>query len=146
MNVFLGCDHAGFDGKTTLKKWLEKNHSVTDLGPFNDDRCNYPDYAKAVCQKVVNQSDSIGILICGSGIGMSMAANRYKGIRAALCRSSEDALLSRQHNNANVLCLGARINSSEELQNICQSFFDGKFEGGRHTDRINLFTDLGEKL
>jgi ribose 5-phosphate isomerase B len=145
MKLAIGCDHAAFEAKETLKTYLESlGHEVQDLGTHSADRCNYPDYASAVAKSVANSSDVKGILVCGSGIGVSMVANRYKGIRAALCHTKEAALLSRQHNDSNVLCLGARLNSKEELEEITKTWLEGQFEEGRHSERIALFDQLGE--
>ena len=117
MELVIGCDHAAFKEKAKLIENLGRAHQITDVGTTSSSRVDYPLFAKKVCELVKN-SEKKGILICGSGIGMSMAANRYKGIRAALCRSQEDAHLSRAHNDSNVLCLGARINSVKEMEEI----------------------------
>lgn len=140
----MACDHAAFEGKEGLKKHLSTNYEVVDLGTDSPERCDYPDYA-AKLAKAVQEDPRPGILLCGSGIGISMAANRYKGIRAALCRTPNEAELSRQHNNANVLCLGARINSPEELIAITEAWFKAEFEEGRHTGRVAKFNELGEQ-
>lgn len=142
--IYMACDHAAFEGKEGLKKYLSENYEVIDLGTDGPDRCDYPDYA-AKLAKAVQEEPQLGILLCGSGIGISMAANRYKGIRAALCRTPNEAELSRQHNDANVLCLGARINSAEELIAITDAWFGASFEEGRHTGRVAKFNELGEK-
>lgn len=124
--------------------WLrELGHEIVDIGPETPESTDYPLYAQRVVKEVV-ESNGFGILLCGSGIGVSMVANRYKNIRAALCRTPKEAMLSRQHNNANVLCLGARIQSFEELQQIVRSWIDSDFEGGRHQRRVDLFNSLGE--
>ncbi|MBT3586767.1 MAG: ribose 5-phosphate isomerase B [Halobacteriovoraceae bacterium] len=144
MKLYLGCDHAAFEAKESLKKFLmEEGHQVEDLGAPSLERCNYPDYAAAVAKKVQETGEK-GILLCGSGIGVSMVANRFKKIRAALCRTTVDAELSRQHNDANVLCVGARINSETEIQEITKAWFGASFEEGRHSDRIALFNNWGE--
>ena len=145
MKICIGCDHAAFEEKEAIKAYLSKNYLVEDVGTYSADRCNYPDFGFAVVKKVLKE-DYLGILICGSGIGVSMVANRFKGIRAALCRSPKEAELSRQHNNANILCLGGRINSVEELKKTVDSFLTSKFEGGRHSERLALFEDLGERI
>lgn len=142
--VYMACDHAAFEGKEALKKYLSENYEIIDLGTDSPDRCDYPDYAKKLAA-AVQEDPQPGILLCGSGIGISMAANRYKGIKAALCRTPNEAELSRQHNDANVLCLGARINSVEELIAITDAWFGASFEEGRHTGRVAKFVDLGEK-
>jgi ribose 5-phosphate isomerase B len=147
MSIYIGCDHAAFEEKEALKNYLlSKKNDVIDCGTFSNERCNYPDFATAVAKKVVSESESFGILICGSGIGVSMVANRYKKVRAALCRSEEDASLSKQHNNANVLCLGARVNTLDELKKITETWLSAEFENGRHQDRVNLFNDIGASL
>ncbi|MBT3980073.1 MAG: ribose 5-phosphate isomerase B [Bacteriovoracaceae bacterium] len=146
-NLAIASDHAAFLEKSKLIDYLSQNYpqiSVTDLGPDTEARCNYPDFARAVSKSVSESENTWGILLCGSGIGMSMAANRYKNIRAVLCRTTEEAALSRAHNNSNILCLGARISSFETLCEITQSWLSAEFEGGRHTDRVALFNSLGE--
>jgi ribose 5-phosphate isomerase B len=144
MKIVLGADHAAYEMKEVLKDFLVlKNYEVIDVGTHSADRVDYPDYAKKVCHEVLSKKIP-GILICGSGIGVSMAANRFKGIRAALCRSPLDAEMSRKHNNSNVLCLGARFNSETELKEIINEWFAHEFEGGRHTDRLNKFENTGE--
>lgn len=145
MKIVIGSDHAGFNEKEELKNYLLNRFDVEDVGPASDERCNYPDYASAVVKKVIKDK-VMGILICGSGIGVSMVANRYKGIRAALCRSPKEAQLSREHNDANILCLGARINSLDQLKDIADSWLKASFEGGRHSERIALFDNLGEDI
>lgn len=144
MKIVLGCDHAAYEMKEVVKDFLRsQNNEIIDVGTFSIDRVDYPDYAQKVCHEVITQKIP-GILICGSGIGVSMAANRYKGIRAALCRSVHDAEMSRKHNNANVLCLGARFNSEEEIKAIITSWFQYEFEGGRHSERLAKFENNGE--
>lgn len=147
MKIFIGSDHAAFEEKRMLKEFLiEAGHEVHDCGPDTDERCNYPDYATKVSLAVREAGEEArGILLCGSGIGVSMVANRYAGIRAALCRSKEDALLSRGHNNANILCVGARISSMETIKEMTSSWLEAKFEEGRHAERVALFNNLGEK-
>lgn len=142
--VILAADHAAFDAKEKLKNYLiHKKFEVIDVGVYNADRADYPEYVKKAVFEI-KKYHAYGILLCGSGIGVSMAANKYKGIRAALCRSPLDAEYARKHNNANVLCLGARFNSAEEIIKIADSFFHHPFEAGRHLDRIQMFQDLGE--
>src|SRR5690606_1707131 len=114
------------------------------VGTHTDARCDYPDFAQAGVKEVLSRQ-CLGIFICGSGIGISMAANRFAGIRAALCRSVKEAELSKQHNNANVLCLGARINSEEEIRAISEAWLSATFEGGRHSDRVAKFDQWGTK-
>lgn len=147
MKLYMGSDHAAFEEKEALKSYLvELGHEVVDHGPENAERCDYPDYASKVAKSVANDSDSRGVLLCGSGIGVSMVANRYKYIRAALVRSGEDAILSRAHNDANVVCLGARITPIEDIKSITKVWLDSPFEGGRHSGRIAKFNELGEEV
>lgn len=144
MKIALGSDHAAYEMKETVKRLLQsQNFDVIDVGTHSADRADYPDYAKKLCHEVLKENIQ-GILLCGSGIGVSMVANRFAGIRAALCRSTYDAEMARKHNDANVLCLGARVNTEEEIKNIIASWFANSFEGGRHADRLKKFSDLGE--
>ncbi len=142
--IAIGSDHAAYEMKETVKRLLlSQNFDVIDVGTHSVERADYPDYAKKLSHEVVTQNIQ-GILLCGSGIGVSIVANRFKGIRAALCRTPEDAEMSRKHNDANVLCLGARFNTEEEIKSILTAWFENSFEGGRHADRLNKFSDLGE--
>lgn len=144
MKIVIGSDHAAFLMKEFVKELLQsQKFEVIDVGTTSLDRCDYPDFASALVKVAIEQNLS-GILLCGSGIGVSIVANRYKGIRAALCRSPEDAKLARQHNDANVLCLGARSNNQDEIKSIIESWLQNKFEGGRHSDRLFKFQNLGE--
>jgi ribose 5-phosphate isomerase B len=146
MKIVIGCDHAAFEMKELVKEFLHSlNYEVIDVGTHSLDRCDYPDFARLGAIEVLKNKCE-GILLCGSGIGISMAANRYKGIRAALCRSITDSEMAKKHNNANVLCLGARTNSLEEIKEIINSWFKNSFEEGRHTDRVAKFNLLGESL
>ena len=145
MKITIGCDHAAYEEKTQLKSFLEElGHEDEDLGPFSADRVNYPDFATKVAKKVSVQK-GVGILLCGSGIGVSMVANRYAGIRAALIRTEEEAKLSRQHNDANILCMGARLLDMDTMKSLAKIWLETEFEGGRHSERIALFDELGEK-
>jgi len=131
-------DHAGYDMKAMLIEYLEsKGHEVIDFGPFSTDSVDYPDFAKKLTQSVVDGETQFGIGICGTGIGMNIACNKQKGIRAALCSDSLSASLTRQHNNANVLNLGARIIGEEIAKDIVDKFLDSEFEAGRHQNRID---------
>jgi ribose 5-phosphate isomerase B len=141
--IVIGSDHAAFDMKEFVYELLlSLKIEVIDVGTKSADRCDYPDYARALV-KVALHEKIPGILLCGSGIGVSIVANRFKGIRAALCRTASDAEMARKHNDANVLCLGARNNTEEEIKAIIESFLKNEFEGGRHLDRLNKFQDLG---
>lgn len=139
--IAIASDHAGFDLKETLKQDIVKlGYEVVDLGPANTQSVDYPDYATKVADWLKNQPLGMGVLICGSGIGMSMAANRHKHVRAALVHTGMEAKLSRQHNNANVLCMGARIIGSDIARDCLEQFVTTKFEGGRHEARVAKFS------
>ncbi|MFR8927334.1 ribose 5-phosphate isomerase B [Peptoniphilus senegalensis] len=138
MKIAIGSDHAGFYLKKDLIKYLEeKNIEVKDMGPFDDNRVDYPDYGHAVGHEVVDNKMDFGIVICGSGIGISISANKVKGIRAALCSESYSARLARRHNDANVLAMGARLIGHDMALEIVDAFLNEKFEGGRHINRVN---------
>jgi ribose 5-phosphate isomerase B len=138
MKLAIGCDHAGFELKEELKKYLEKNgHLLSDKGTYSLDSVDYPDFAHSVSNAVEENEVDFGLLICGSGNGISMAANKHAGIRAALCWKAEIATLARQHNNANILSLPARFISITEAKDILEAFLSTKFEGGRHANRVN---------
>ena len=137
----IASDHAGFE----LKEFLKKNVSDVqwvDEGPATADRTDYPDYAEKVGHKVASHEVKRGVLVCGSGIGMCIAANKISGIRAAVVESEATALLARQHNDANILCLGSRILTPEYAKSILRAWLDAKFENGRHADRIQKITAL----
>ena len=135
--IFISSDHAGFNLKEQIKKKFKNKYSFQDLGTNNSKvSVNYPDYAHMLCKKVANNSKNIGILVCGSGMGMSMAANRHKKIRAALCYSIKSAKLSRLHNNANIITLGSRLTKKNIAFKCIEVFMNTKFEGGRHKKRI----------
>ena len=137
MKIAIGCDHAAFDEKNNLITHLEnKNFLVKDFGCFSNDSVDYPDYARLVAKEIQKNNYDFGILICGSGIGISIAANRHRGIRAALCTSEFHAEMSRKHNDANIIALGARITPIDEMFSIISKFLDTEFEGGRHQNRI----------
>lgn len=140
MHIVIGSDHAGFALKSLLVPYLlELNYTVKDIGPETGRQsCDYPDFAKQVCDEVL-ASGGLGLLICGTGIGMSMAANRVKGIRAALCGTEFQARYSRMHNDANVLCIGARVVGDSLAKAILDDFLKTEFEGGRHLARIQKF-------
>lgn len=143
MKVAIASDHAGFDQKPELVEYLKsKGYEVDDLGPDSDARVDYPDFAEKVAKAVAAGTDDYGILICGTGIGMSMAANKVNGIRAAAVTMPKFAELSRQHNNANVLCLSARFVSAEINKECIDVFLNTDFEGGRHTGRVEKIMAL----
>ena len=135
--IATGADHGGYKMKKELIKHLKKNKfSVLDFGPSTNDPVDYPDYAKMVVTAILKGDADMGILICGSGVGMSIAANRFKGIRAALCNDKLTAELSRQHNDANVLVLGGRLMKLTTAKQCVNKFFSTNFESGRHKRRI----------
>jgi ribose 5-phosphate isomerase B len=141
--IFLASDHAAFNEKKQLIDYLHDRFEVEDVGTHNSDSTHYPEWAKKLVEKV-RQEKAVGILLCGSGIGVCMVANRYKGIRAALCRDEDDAKMSRLHNDANVLCLSGRKTPLDMLKNITDIFLTTSFEGGRHQARIDQFNQIGE--
>lgn len=135
--ILIASDHAGFELKKELVKYLEsQKYKVFDCGPDNNDSVDYPDFANKLCGYLKLNKAKQGILICGSGIGMSISANRHDNVRAALCLTVEMAQLARQHNDANVLVLGSRLIKTEEAKEILNMFLKTKFEGGRHKRRI----------
>ena len=136
--VCIASDHAGFDLKEVIKNHLiNKNISIFDLGPFNDQSVDYPDYAKKLANRIKLKKSDVGILVCGSGTGMAISANKIKTIRAAVCYNLKSTRLCRQHNNANILALGSRINKKKLSLKLVEVFLKTKFEGGRHLKRIN---------
>ena len=135
--IFISSDHAGFRLKEHVKQYLDtKKINYYDLGPSNDTRVDYPDYAHKVAKKVKTNKNYVGILVCGSGMGMNIAANRHKNIRAAQCFNSKSAKLSRLHNDANIITLGSRILPKNIALKCVSIFLSTKFEGGRHLKRI----------
>jgi len=136
--IFISSDHAGYNLKEQIKKKFKNKYSFQDLGTNNSKiSVNYPDYAHNLCKKVSNNSKNVGILVCGSGMGMSMAANRHKKIRAAMCYSVKNTKLSRLHNNANIITLGSRLTKKNIALKCVDAFINTKFEGGRHKKRVN---------
>ena len=137
MTFYIGTDHAGIELKDwTVELLKSKGYEVVDFGPFSKDRVDYPDYAHKVANAVLENEGSQGILICGSGIGMSMAANRHSGIRAALCHDAYTAMVAREHNDANILCFGERIVGKGVAESIIDAWLANGFEGGRHVQRV----------
>ena len=136
--ICISSDHAGFNVKDLIKDVLIKSKiPIIDLGPFSDKSVDYPDYAKKVSKRVIRKKSDIGILVCGSGTGMAISANKIKGIRAAVGYNIKSTQLSRRHNNANILCLGSRLTKRKDIIKILSIFLNTKFEGGRHKRRIN---------
>ncbi len=141
--VFIASDHGGFALKGAVAARLgELGHDVQDLGPDSAASVDYPSFAAALCRRVLAEPGSLGVLICGTGLGMSMAANRFPGIRAALCHNEFSARMARQHNDANVLCLGERVLGLGMALGIVDAFFAAEFEGARHKRRIDLIEEL----
>ena len=135
--ICISSDHAGFEIKEFIKEFLIKsNTSIIDLGPFINKSVDYPEYAKKVSRRVSKRKSDIGILVCGSGTGMAISANKTKGIRAAVGYNIKSTQLSRQHNNANIICLGSRLTKKNNIKKIVSIFLKTKFEGGRHKRRI----------
>ena len=148
MKIALGADHGGFQLKETIKEWLmEKGYEVSDKGTYDEQSCDYPDYAKAVALEIAGGNADRGVLVCGTGIGMSISANKVKGIRAAVCGDTFSARMSRLHNDANVLALGQRVTGAGLALDILELWLNTSFEGGRHKTRVDkimqIETDCG---
>jgi len=137
MNISIGNDHAGVDYKNYIIENINDKHNIKNHGTDAESSVDYPDFAHPVSSDVQNQISDLGILICGSGNGVAMTANKYKNVRAALCWNEELAVLAKQHNNANIVCIPARFISKEEALQIVKSFIQTGFEGGRHERRVN---------
>lgn len=145
MRLAIGSDHAGFDLKEILKGWLvEQGHEVLDLGCHSTERADYPTHAMAVAKAVASQQVEFGVLVCGSGIGVSIAANRIPRVRAALVSEPLSARLCREHNDANVVCMGARLIGRDMAIEILRNFLSTPFAGGRHQARIDMLEDTFE--
>lgn len=146
MTVVLGADHAGLPLKNALKTMLEdEGYKTVDVGTYTSDSCDYPVYAEKTCKALLDGEGSLAILCCGTGIGMSMAANKIKGIRAACCSDIFSAKFTRLHNDANVLCLGARVLGEGLAWELAKVFVETGFEGGKHARRIGLIAGLEER-
>ena len=143
--IVIACDHAGNEAKDAVIKYLrEKGYEVTDFGCDGTASVNYPDYAHLVCEAIQKKEAPLGILICGTGIGMSMAANKHKGIRAALCENEFSAEMTRRHNDANVICMGAGVSSVEKIIALTDVFVNTPYEGGRHDIRVAMLNALDD--
>ncbi len=146
MRVHLGSDHAGFEMKEALKPYFERRGiELTDVGPDSDESVDYPEFAEKVARGVADGDADLGVLICGSGIGMAIAANKVPGVRAATVTEPELAKMSRQHNDANVIALGGRYIPRQTAEDILDAFFDTEFEGGRHQRRVDEIADLEQR-
>jgi len=138
--IVIGCDHAAYELKEKLKAYLLlRGESVEDIGPHSAESVDYPDYGKRVAELVSTGRYSRGILLCGTGLGMSMVANRFPGVRAALCHDLFGATMSRRHNDANILVLGGRVTGDTLAEEIVKVWLETPFEGGRHQNRLDLF-------
>ncbi len=146
-SIYIGADSAGYLLKEEIAAYLRaKNYEVFDMGTDSTDSCHYPVFASKVCDAVkADRDDAFGILVCGTGIGMSMCANKYNGIRAALCSDTFSAKMTRRHNDANVLCLGARVIGTYLALDIIDTFLSNDFEGGRHKIRVDMMQEIEEK-
>ena len=143
MKISIASDHAAYNEKKEIISYLNhKGISVLDLGTKSEDSVDYPIFGQSVAQSVLKKESDRGIVICGTGIGISIAANRYKGIRATLCNTPEHAEMARKHNNSNVLALGARTTDLNQLKNIVDMWLVTEFEGGRHQSRIDLIDNI----
>src|ERR1700761_4341678 len=136
LKIAIGADHAGFDYKQAIAKWLNDDQ-LKDFGPYSPDSVDYPDFAHPVANAVENGEFDFGILVCGSANGVAITANKHQGIRAAICWNTELATLARSHNNANIVCIPARFISLDEAKSIVKTFLSTGFEGGRHANRVN---------
>ena len=144
MKIVIGCDHAATELKETVKNHIQKlGHEVCDVGTYTADSCHYPIYAHAAFEKIQNGECELGILICGTGIGMSMAANKHKGIRAACCSDTFSARLTREHNDANMLCFGARVVGEGLALDLVNAFLSAEYlNNGNHVTRVAMLTDI----
>ena len=141
--ITIGSDHAGYELKLKVIEHLkERGIEAIDVGTYSTDSCDYPDFAHAVCKNVQDGVTELGILVCGTGIGMSMAANKHKGIRAAACSDTFSARLTRMHNDANVLCFGERVVGMGLACDLVDNFIDAEFEGGKHARRVDMITAI----
>ncbi len=147
MRIAIGCDHAAYAEKEEIKAYLEsKGIEVVDKGCYSPDRANYPQYAAAVARAVTQGEVERGVLICGTGIGMSIVANKFKGIRATLCHNAFTAQACREHNDSNVLCMGARVLDIAQMKEIVDIWLTTEFGGGRHAERLAMITELENEL
>ena len=141
--IALGCDHAGFELKEAIRKYLEeKNIEHKDYGTYSEDSVNYPEFADKVAHAVADGKAEKGILCCGTGIGISIAANKVKGIRASVCTDEFCTEMTRRHNDANILCLGGRVIDSDKAVKLAEIFLNTGFDGGKHLTRVNQITDI----
>lgn len=145
MRIAIGSDHAGFHLKNALRDWLaNEGHEVEDVGTFSAERADYPVFGAAAAAKVGNGDADFGVVVCGSGQGICMAANKVAGVRAGIIRNEEDAQMTRLHNDANVACFGERVTSEADAINALRVFLSTEFEGGRHQNRVDLLGELDQ--
>ena len=138
--ILIGSDHGGYNLKNTLIEYLkEKNFEVVDVGTYSKDSCDYPVIAKKLCSEITLGTAKNGILVCGSGVGMSIVANKQKGIRAVVCSDTYSAKMSKRHNNTNILCLGERVVGADLAKDILDSWLSAEFEGERHLKRVEMY-------
>lgn len=143
MKIAIGSDHVGLELKPEIISYLkELGHEIEDFGPFTDERTDYPVYGKSVAEKVADGTFDNGILICGTGVGISISANKIKGIRAVVCSEPYSAQLSKQHNNTNILAFGSRVIGSELAKMIVKEWLEANFDGGRHAKRVEMISDI----
>ena len=141
MKILIGNDHAGYSLKLSIIKNLEDKYEFFDKGSYSNESVDYPDYASIIAKEIISEKGDLGILICGTGNGVCMTANKFKGIRAVICWNEEIAKLAKQHNNANIICIPSRFIKVEEAIKIIESFILEKFEGGRHERRIKKINE-----
>lgn len=141
MKILIGNDHAGYSLKLSIIKNLEDKYEFFDKGSYSDESVDYPDYASTIAKEIQSEKGDLGIIICGTGNGVCMTANKFKGIRAVICWNEEIAKLAKQHNNANIICIPSRFIKVEEAMKIIESFILEKFEGGRHERRIKKINE-----
>lgn len=146
MKIAIGSDHVGIELKPVITDYLKTlGHEVNDFGAYTDERTDYPNYGKAVAESVTSNENDLGILICGTGVGISITANKVKGIRAVVCSEPYSAKLSREHNNTNILAFGSRVIGPELAKMIVKEWLEAEFEGGRHAGRVEMIKEIEEK-
>ncbi|EPE0917496.1 ribose 5-phosphate isomerase B [Listeria monocytogenes] len=146
MKITIGNDHVGIELKPVIVAYLQDlGHEVDDFGAFSNERTDYPEYGKKVAESVAAGKSDLGILICGSGVGISIAANKVNGIRAVVCSEPYSAKLSREHNNTNILAFGSRVVGAELAKMIVQNWLDAEFEGGRHAKRVEMIARIEDE-
>ena len=147
MKIVIGCDHAATELKETVKKHIiSLGHEIVDVGTYTNESCHYPVYASSACKKILDGECELGILVCGTGIGMSIAANKHKGIRAACCSDTFSARLTREHNDANILCFGARVVGEGLALDLVDAFLSAEYlNNGNHVTRVSMLKDIEDE-